>query len=92
MRDDERVFSFGFQFFIIALIAVALFHAAFSADEKKLAQKNKSIMSLEQDLANARVRFATLVQPEILRPIVMQLYPDYRPIGTGRFISARNME
>ncbi|MDR1071422.1 MAG: hypothetical protein LBL21_02160 [Rickettsiales bacterium] len=92
MRDDERLFSFGFQFFIIMLIAVALFHAAFDADEKQLARKNRAAMSLEQDLANARVRFAALVQPEVLRPIVTQLYPNYRPVGTGRFISAGGME
>jgi hypothetical protein len=92
MRDDERLFSFGLQFFIITLITVALFHAAFNADEKKLAKKNKAISALGQDLSNAKVRFAALVQPEILRPIVAQLYPHYRPIGTGRTIRAKDMD
>jgi hypothetical protein len=92
MRDDERLFSFGLQFFMIALVAVALFHAAFSEDEKTLARKNKAIASLGRDLANAKVRFAALVQPEVLRPVVMQLYPHYRPVGTGRVVGAEDLE
>jgi hypothetical protein len=92
MRDDERLFSFGFQFFFITIILVAVFHFLFTKDEKILKAKNREIVSLEQDLANASVKFAALVQPEILRPIVMKVYPNYRPIGSGRTISAKSLE
>jgi len=92
MRDDERLFSFGMQFIALTLIIVAIFHAAFNADEKNLIKQNRIITSLEQDLANAKVKFATLVQPNILRPIVQQIHPTYVHIGTGRSISVQNME
>jgi len=92
MRDDERLFSFGWRFFALTLIAVAAFHAAFSVDEKKLAGQNRKIRALEEDLANARVKFAALVQPEILGPIVAAIYPSYRHIGTGRGVRVRDMD
>ncbi|MDR2269108.1 MAG: hypothetical protein LBD94_02895 [Rickettsiales bacterium] len=92
MKDDERLFSTGVEFFIITLIAVAIFHVMFSSDEKKLNKKNREIAALEQDIANASVRFHELVQPETLRHIVMQIYPKYKPVGSGRVLSARNME
>ena len=74
------------------MIVIAVFHTLFNADEKQLNKKNRTALSLEQDLANAKVKFAALVQPDILRPIVMQIYPTYKPIGTGRIISVKNLE
>ena len=91
MRDDERLFSFAIQFFIITLLLVAVFHMLFDSDDKKLKAKNRELVSLEQDLSNATVRFTALIRPEILRPIVTKAHPNYRPIGTGRTISVRNM-
>ena len=91
MRDDERLFSFAIQFFIITLLLVAVFHMLFDSNDKKLNAKNRELVSLEQDLSNASVRLAALLRPEILRPIVMKVHPDYKPIGTGRTISVRNM-
>ena len=93
MSDDERtIFSFGFGFFLLSLLAIAAFHAAFYADEKKLDAANKKIVALEQDLANASARFSGLVQPERLRPIVIQIFPHYRPIGTGRAVAVKDMK
>ena len=92
MRDDERLFSFGLRFFALTLVAVAVFHAAFNMDEKKLGAKNKIIRALEQDNENAKGRFADLVRPDILRPIVMRIHPSYRHIGTGRTQSAGSLE
>lgn len=92
MRDDERLFSIGLQFFIITLVAVAVFHVMFNSTERALSQKNKTMRMLDQDLANASVRFSELVQPEMLRPVVMRVHPYYRPIGSGRTIGARDIE
>ena len=92
MRDDERLFSFGLAFIIFAAVIVTIFQVAFDSNEKKLKQQNAKIISLEQDLANASVRFSALVQPESLRRMVMQTHPSYRPIGTGRTISVKSME
>jgi hypothetical protein len=92
MRDDERLFSFGLAFIIFSVLIVTIFQVAFDSDEKKLRQKNARIISLEQDLKNASADFSALVRPEILRPIVMQIYPAYRPIGTSNIVSVKNME
>ena len=90
MREDEKLFSFGSHIFIVTLLLVAIFHALFSADEKKLDTKNRKIITLEQDIANAQVKFSALTQPDVLRPIVLQIYPDWKPIGTGRTIDVTN--
>jgi hypothetical protein len=92
MRDGELVFNFGFASLIIMAIVTAAFFVAFSSDENNLKKKNKTIVSLEQDLANATVKFSSLVQPEVLRPIVATVYPKYKPIGTGQTISLESMK
>jgi hypothetical protein len=92
MRDDERVFAFGFSFLIVALIVTAAFHVAFDSADKDLRGKIRIAVALEKDLDNASVQFSALVRPEVLRPIVMRLYPNYRPIGTGRTISAKELD
>ena len=93
MTDDEwTIFKFGGRFFIFAMLAVAVFHAVYGYNEKKLDAANKKIVALEQDLANASARFSGLVQPERLRPIVMQIFPNYRPIGTGRAVAVKDMK
>jgi hypothetical protein len=88
MENDEKLFSFGLEFFITALLVISVFHAVFNYNEKNLAKKNKQLVTLEQDTANASVKFTNLIQPEILRPIVMELYPKYKPIGTKQTIDA----
>jgi hypothetical protein len=89
MDNDEKLFSFGLEFLITALLVISVFHAVFSYNEKNLAKKNKQLVTLEQDVANASVKFAALVQPEVLRPIVMEIYPNYKSIGTKQTIDAR---
>ncbi|MDR2770036.1 MAG: hypothetical protein LBB08_01140 [Rickettsiales bacterium] len=92
MRDDERLFSFGVAFFLFALLAIAIFNSAFNASDKKLKIQNARIIRLEQEAANASVRFRELIRPEVLRPIVMRTFPDFKPIGTGRTISVKDIE
>ena len=92
MRDEDNFFSFAIQFFIIAVLLVAVFHGLFNADDKKLKAKNKELVLLEQDLANATVRFAALIQPDVLRPIVIKTFPSYAIVGTGRTINVGNLE
>ena len=91
MRDDERLFSIGIQFFMTALLIVALFHMMFDITDKRLKAKNREIVSLEQDLSNAKVRFETMTRPETLRPIVSKIFPTWRHIGTDRVISVKNL-
>jgi len=92
MRDDERLFSFAIQFFIITILLVAVFHALFETDAKKLKTKNREIVLIEEDLANTEARFATLVRADTLGPIVAKMFPTWRKIGTGSVISVKNME
>ena len=89
MESDEKIFSFGLEFFLITLVIIAIFHSAFSSNEKNLIAKNKTIVTLEQDIANASVKFAALIQPEFLMPIVTKIYPNYKSIGTKQRIDAR---
>lgn len=64
----------------------------FVSDDKKLKSKQREVVSLEQDLANASVRFAALVQPDVLRPIVQKTHPSYRFVGTGRTINVKDIQ
>ena len=92
MREGDRFFSFAFQFLIATVVLVAVFHFAFTADDEKLKAKSREIISLEQDLANASVRLAAMVQTERLRPVVARVFPSYRNIGTGRVISVGDLK
>ena len=92
MGEGEKVFGVGIYFIIITAIAAAVFHTAFGSAQKKLKQKAAEIVSLERENKNAESRFDALVRPDVLRPLVMRLYPSARPIGTGREIRIKDME
>ena len=92
MRDGERLFSIGIQSIIFTAFIIAIFHSAFSADAKEVRRKSREITTMEQELNNAKVRYAALTRPEVLRPIINGLFPDYRPIGTGRVIHIRDLQ
>jgi len=91
MRDGERLFSIGIQAIIVTAFIIAIFHSAYNADVKQVHQKARAIQTLEQELTNAQARYAALTRPEVLSPIINGLFPDYRPIGTGRVIRIRDM-
>ena len=92
MRDDERLFVFAIQFFIVTILLVAVFHTLFDSDDKKLRSKNREIVLIEQDLANAETVFARMVQPDALRPVVTKVFPSYRTIGTGQTVNINSLK
>ena len=92
MRDGERLFSIGIQSIVFTAFIIAVFHSAYNADAKEVRQKNREIQVLEQELTNASARYAALTRPEILRPIIGGLFPNYKPIGTSRVISLRDIQ
>ncbi|MDR1826169.1 MAG: hypothetical protein LBQ49_00580 [Rickettsiales bacterium] len=92
MRSDDDFFSFAIRFFLITALSVAVFHAMFDTDDKKLKEKSKEVVLLEQDLANATVGLAAMAQPEKLRAAAVRIFPTYKTIGTGRAITTGDLK
>ncbi|MDR1027487.1 MAG: hypothetical protein LBL46_03670 [Rickettsiales bacterium] len=92
MNEGERVFSISIYFILLTAAAAAVFHVAFGGVQKQLHKRAAEIVSLERENANADARFGALIRPDILRPIVMRLYPSARPIGAGAGIRIKDME
>ena len=91
MITGERLFSIGLQCLILMLFLIAIFHSAFNIDARRMQRKNREIVRLEQELNNQNVRFAAMVRPEVLRPIVMRIHPNFRTIGTGQLVRIRDL-
>ena len=91
MRDDEKMFQWGFGLFMVVSIAMASLQVFSRAQERSLARTRADIVRIQQDFAEEQARFSGLIRPEILRGTVAEMFPKFEPIGFKKNITAEEI-
>ena len=92
MREDELMFHWGIGLAVAAVVLSAVMQVAYRTQDKARARTRAEIVRTQQDIAEEQTRFSALVRPEVLRSVVIEMYPKFQPLGFGKTISAGDIE
>ncbi|MCL2017757.1 MAG: hypothetical protein FWG80_03240 [Alphaproteobacteria bacterium] len=91
MRDDEKMFHWGFGLFASAFVLMAVLQVCSRAQERARARTRADIIRAGQEYAEEQARFSALIRPEVLRSTVAEMYPKFEPIGFKKNITANEI-
>ena len=92
MREDELMFHWGIGLAVAAVVLSAVMQVAYRTQDKARARTRAEIVRTQQNIAEEQTRFSSLVRPEVLRSVVIEMYPKFQPLGFGKTISAGDIE
>jgi type II secretory pathway pseudopilin PulG len=91
MREDELMFHWGLGLAIVAIVLAAVLQVCSRNQDRARARARAQIVVLQQEIAESQARFSALVRPEVLRSIVIEMYPAFEPLGFKKTVSVRNL-
>ena len=92
MQDDEKMFHWGIGMVIAALAISAALQVSFRTQDKARARTRAQIVRTQQDIAEERAKFAALTRPEVLRSVVIEMYPKFAPLGFGKTVNVKDIK
>lgn len=82
------MFHWGLGLAIVAVVCAAVLQVCFRNQDRARARARAEIVRVQQDIAEDQAKFSALVRPEVLRSIVIEMYPKFEPIGFKKTITA----
>jgi hypothetical protein len=86
MNEDERMFHWGLGLAMAVLMLTASLQVCYRVQDKTRARVRKEIVKTQQETAMAAANFASYVRPEILRNVVISVYPKAEVISFHKSI------
>ena len=92
LRDDEKMFQWGFGMFAFAFVLIAVLQVAFRTQERARNRVRAEFVQAQQDFAEKQTAFSALVRPEVLRGTVAEMYPKFEAIGFKKNININEIK
>ena len=87
MNEEEKMFSWGVGLAVFIIVLTAGLQVCFRTNDKMRAHVRAKIVKTQQDIAERTADFATYVRPEVLRNLVVSLYPKSEVISFNKSVS-----
>lgn len=87
MNEDEKMFQWGVASAMSVLMLTAALQVCYRVQNKTRNKVRAEIVQVQQETAVAAANFASFVRPEILRNVVISLYPKAEVISFNKSIS-----
>lgn len=87
MNEENTIFHWGVGLAISVVVLSATLQVFYRTQDRARRHTRADIVTTQQMTAEEEVRFSTLVQPEILRSILSELYPKTEVIGFNKTIN-----
>lgn len=87
MNEDEKMFHWGLALAMGVLMLTAVLQVCYRVQDKTRARIKKEIVQTQQKTAVAAANFASYVRPEILRNLVVSLYPKSEVISFNKSVA-----
>jgi len=91
MHEDEMMFHWGIGMAVAAVAVSVALQVGFRTQDKSRAHIKAEIVRTQQEIADNSAKFSALTRPEVLRSVVIEMYPKYEPLGFGKTINAKDI-
>ncbi|HOY47474.1 MAG TPA: hypothetical protein PLZ05_02630 [Alphaproteobacteria bacterium] len=89
--ESEKMFNWGLGLAMFVLMLTAVLQVCYRTQNRVRAQIHKQIVTTQQDIAIADANFSSYVGNEILRNIVMTVYPKAEVITFNKSVSIKDL-
>lgn len=89
--ESEKMFNWGLGLAMFVLMLTAVLQVCYRTQNRVRAQIHKQIVTTQQDIAIADANFSSYVGNEILRNIVMTVYPNAEVITFNKSVSIKDL-
>ncbi len=87
MGESKKMLHIGFIAVCLVFMLSAVLQVCYRTQNKVRNRVRSAIVQTQQDIAVAQADFASYVRPEILRNMVISIYPKTEIIGYQKHIS-----
>ncbi|MDR1361267.1 MAG: hypothetical protein LBJ18_03080 [Rickettsiales bacterium] len=91
MDESEKMFNWGLGLVGFILILTATLQVCYRVQDKSRARVRAEIVETQQKLAAATATFSSLMRPEILRGVVVSVYPRSASIGFAKTVNINEL-
>ncbi len=87
MGEDEKMFQFGLWACILVSVLAAVLQVCYRTQNRARNRVRAEIVQTQQEIAVAQANFASYVRPEILRNLVVSVYPKTEVISFHKSVA-----
>ena len=87
MNEDEKMFQIGLWSLGVVLVMTVALQVVFRTQDRTINRVRADIVKTQQETAVAAANFASYVRPEILRNMVMGIYPRAEVVSFTKSVS-----
>lgn len=92
MNEDEKMFHIGFVAVVLVLMVTSVLQVCYRNQNKIRNRVRADIVKTQQETAVAAANFASYVRPEILRNLVISIYPKAEVIGFNKTVGIEQLQ
>ncbi len=87
MGEDEKMFQIGLWACILVSVLAAVLQVCYRTQNRARNRVRAEIVKTQQEIAVAQANFASYVRPEILRNLVVSVYPKTEVISFHKSVA-----
>lgn len=87
MGEDEKMFQIGLWACILVSVLAAVLQVCYRTQNRSRNRVRAEIVKTQQEIAVAQANFASYVRPEILRNLVVSVYPKTEVISFHKSVA-----
>ena len=92
MNEDEKMLHIGMVMLVAGMLVTAVLQVCYRNQNKALNRVRHDIVKTQQETAVVAANFASYVRPEILRNLVVSIYPQAQVIGFNKTVSIDQLQ
>lgn len=87
MGEDEKMFQIGLWACVLVSVLAAVLQVCYRTQNRARNRVRAEIVKTQQEIAVAQANFASYVRPEILRNLVVSVYPKTEVISFHKSVA-----
>ena len=91
MGESKKMLNIGFWAVCLVFMLSAVLQVCYRTQNKVRNRVRSAIVQTQQDIASAQSDFSSYVRPEILRNMVISIYPKVEVVGYRKHISVYDL-
>ncbi|MBD5391870.1 hypothetical protein HDR66_03635 [bacterium] len=91
MTEDEKMFHIGLWMLGAVLLLTIALQVCYRTQNRARDRVRREIVETQQKTAELKANFSSFVRPEILRNLVVSIYPKAEVVGFHKYIAINDL-